>query len=117
MIFGCEENGSDCAHTPAPDCQPLHLEVLIGLSEDCLRVCRLVESVGEEAGIAIAASHEVERNHGYSMLGNEGKHSQYLDLTASVAVEVQESILDCPMLLAEDDCADVAAVISGDCEV
>lgn len=39
MIFGCEENGRDCSHTPPPNSQPLYLEVLIRLPEHCLRVC------------------------------------------------------------------------------
>lgn len=51
------------------------------------------------------------------MLGNQGKHSQYLYLTPSVAVEVEKGILDCPVLLPENDCTDVTAIVPWDCEV
>lgn len=51
------------------------------------------------------------------MFGNEGQHAQDLDLAASIAVEVEECVLDGAVLLAEDDSADVATVISGHAEV
>ncbi len=117
MVLGCEEDGSDCAHAPAPHCQPLYLQVLVGLSKDGLCVSRLIQAIGEEAHVAVAASHEIEGDNCYSMFGNEGQHAQDLDLAASIAVEVEECVLDGAVLLAEDDSADVATVISGHAEV
>ena len=51
------------------------------------------------------------------MFCDEGKHTQYLYLAPSIPVEVQEGVLDCPVLLPQNDCADVAAIISWDSEV
>lgn len=64
MILGCEHNGSDCAHASAPNCQPLDLQVLVGLSEHCLCVCGFVESVREVSIVAVAAPHKVKGNDG-----------------------------------------------------
>lgn len=51
------------------------------------------------------------------MLPDERQHPEYLYLAASVAVQIQQRLPDRPVLLPEDDSADVAAVIAGDAKI
>ena len=90
--------------------------LLVRLAQHRLRVYRFVDAVGEEAVVAVAAPHEVKGDDGDPVFCDEGEDSKYFYLAAAVAVEVEEGVLDGAVLLAQDDCADVAAVVAGHAE-
>lgn len=117
VVLGSEHNRSYCSHAPPPHSQPLDLQVLIGLPQHCFGVGGLVDPIGEVAGIAVAAPHEIEGDDGYIVLGDQWKDAHYFNLTAPVAVEVEEGVVGCFVFLFEDHCADIAAVVSGNCKI
>lgn len=91
--------------------------MLPDLLQEVPNVEHLVYSVGEGLGVAVAAPQQVEAHHIHVEFWDEFYERQGLQLAASVAMEVEESLLGLLILCVEDEAGNIFLVAVNDIQI
>lgn len=82
-LFGNHDR-SGSSHAAPPNGQLFYHHIFSGFFNASLSIFGLVDPVGEEPVVAVAAPDEIEPNNCYFIFTNEGHESQTLEFTAAI---------------------------------